>query len=161
MGSHNETQCCRVGIFLKALGSLHFTSCVVCTRASLLTAHWDLSHRILGSCTGLMQAIQVLVLASKDLQREIVESGRVSRRAGSEGSVGGQGLGQHGIATGVVQSCVLTARTAASIEAVCPSPRSLFCTQRLQVPSAKLSCCTGETMTPRVGCLLHFHMYLK
>ncbi|KFP24046.1 Huntingtin-interacting protein 1, partial [Colius striatus] len=32
--------------------------------------------RILGSCTGLMQAIHVLVLASKDLQREIVESGR-------------------------------------------------------------------------------------
>ncbi|KAM9257084.1 LOW QUALITY PROTEIN: huntingtin-interacting protein 1 [Cariama cristata] len=29
-----------------------------------------------GSCTGLMQAIHVLVLASKDLQREIVESGR-------------------------------------------------------------------------------------
>uniref|UniRef100_A0A8C5JM37 Huntingtin-interacting protein 1-related protein n=1 Tax=Junco hyemalis TaxID=40217 RepID=A0A8C5JM37_JUNHY len=37
---------------------------------------WCLSHRILGSCTGLMQAIRVLVLASKDLQREIVESGR-------------------------------------------------------------------------------------
>lgn len=34
--------------------------------------------RILSSCTGLMQAIQALVLASKDLQREIVESGRVS-----------------------------------------------------------------------------------
>lgn len=123
MGSHNERQWCRVGTFLKALGSLHLTSWVVCTRASLPTAHWDLSHRILGSCTGLMQAIQVLVLASKDLQREIVESGRVSRRAGREGSVGGQGLGQHGIATGVVQSCVLTARTAVSIEVVCPKPR--------------------------------------
>lgn len=36
------------------------------------------SCRILGSCTDLMQAIQVLVLASKDLQQEIVESGRVS-----------------------------------------------------------------------------------
>lgn len=35
--------------------------------------------RILGSCTSLMQAIQVLIVASKDLQREIVESGRVSR----------------------------------------------------------------------------------
>lgn len=34
--------------------------------------------RILGSCTSLMQAIQVLIVASKDLQREIVESGRVS-----------------------------------------------------------------------------------
>lgn len=41
-------------------------------------AQWGLSCRILGSCTGLMQAIHVLVLASKDLQREIVESGRVS-----------------------------------------------------------------------------------
>ncbi|KAI1231977.1 hypothetical protein IHE44_0007623 [Lamprotornis superbus] len=39
---------------------------------------WCLSCRILGSCTGLMQAIHVLVLASKDLQREIVESGRFS-----------------------------------------------------------------------------------
>ncbi|XP_053130661.1 huntingtin-interacting protein 1 isoform X2 [Hemicordylus capensis] len=36
----------------------------------------EVNKRILGSCTGLMQAIQVLVLASKDLQREIVESGR-------------------------------------------------------------------------------------
>lgn len=34
--------------------------------------------RILGSCTSLMQAIQVLIVASKELQREIVESGRVS-----------------------------------------------------------------------------------
>lgn len=33
--------------------------------------------RILGSCTSLMQAIQVLIVASKDLQKEIVESGRV------------------------------------------------------------------------------------
>uniref|UniRef100_A0A452UC41 Huntingtin interacting protein 1 n=1 Tax=Ursus maritimus TaxID=29073 RepID=A0A452UC41_URSMA len=33
-------------------------------------------HLILGSCTSLMQAIQVLIVASKDLQREIVESGR-------------------------------------------------------------------------------------
>uniref|UniRef100_A0A2K6AIK5 Huntingtin interacting protein 1 n=1 Tax=Mandrillus leucophaeus TaxID=9568 RepID=A0A2K6AIK5_MANLE len=32
--------------------------------------------RILGCCTSLMQAIQVLIVASKDLQREIVESGR-------------------------------------------------------------------------------------
>uniref|UniRef100_A0A8D0FHY3 I/LWEQ domain-containing protein n=1 Tax=Strix occidentalis caurina TaxID=311401 RepID=A0A8D0FHY3_STROC len=37
---------------------------------------WSLSCRILGSCTGLMQAIHILVLASKDLQKEIVESGR-------------------------------------------------------------------------------------
>uniref|UniRef100_G1MSD2 Huntingtin-interacting protein 1-related protein n=1 Tax=Meleagris gallopavo TaxID=9103 RepID=G1MSD2_MELGA len=36
----------------------------------------EVNERILGSCTSLMQAIQVLVLASKDLQREIVESGR-------------------------------------------------------------------------------------
>lgn len=36
------------------------------------------SCRILASCTDLMQAIKVLVLSSKDLQRDIVESGRVS-----------------------------------------------------------------------------------
>ncbi|XP_063002588.1 huntingtin-interacting protein 1 [Elgaria multicarinata webbii] len=36
----------------------------------------EVNERILGSCTGLMQAIQVLVEASKHLQREIVESGR-------------------------------------------------------------------------------------
>ncbi|NWH33311.1 HIP1 protein, partial [Chloropsis hardwickii] len=36
----------------------------------------EVNERILGSCTGLMQAIRDLVLASKDLQREIVESGR-------------------------------------------------------------------------------------
>ncbi|XP_053864252.1 huntingtin-interacting protein 1 isoform X1 [Malaclemys terrapin pileata] len=36
----------------------------------------EVNERILGSCTDLMQAIQMLVLASKDLQREIVESGR-------------------------------------------------------------------------------------
>ncbi|XP_074413088.1 huntingtin-interacting protein 1 isoform X1 [Zonotrichia albicollis] len=36
----------------------------------------EVNERILGSCTGLMQAIRVLVLASKDLQREIVDSGR-------------------------------------------------------------------------------------
>ena len=35
-------------------------------------------RRILASCTELMQAIKVLVLSSKDLQRDIVESGRVS-----------------------------------------------------------------------------------
>uniref|UniRef100_A0A5F8H302 Huntingtin-interacting protein 1-related protein n=1 Tax=Monodelphis domestica TaxID=13616 RepID=A0A5F8H302_MONDO len=36
----------------------------------------EVNERILGSCTSLMQAIQVLILASKELQREIVESGR-------------------------------------------------------------------------------------
>ncbi|KFU91565.1 Huntingtin-interacting protein 1, partial [Chaetura pelagica] len=36
----------------------------------------EVNERILGSCTGLMQAIHILVMASKDLQREIVESGR-------------------------------------------------------------------------------------
>uniref|UniRef100_G1P431 Huntingtin-interacting protein 1 n=1 Tax=Myotis lucifugus TaxID=59463 RepID=G1P431_MYOLU len=36
----------------------------------------EVNERILGSCTNLMQAIQVLIVASKDLQREIVESGR-------------------------------------------------------------------------------------
>ncbi|EPY83952.1 huntingtin interacting protein 1 [Camelus ferus] len=38
----------------------------------------EVNERILGSCTSLMQAIQVLIVASKELQREIVESGRVS-----------------------------------------------------------------------------------
>ncbi|XP_019502408.1 PREDICTED: huntingtin-interacting protein 1 isoform X2 [Hipposideros armiger] len=36
----------------------------------------EVNERILGSCTSLMQAIQVLIVASKDLQKEIVESGR-------------------------------------------------------------------------------------
>ncbi|XP_058269751.1 huntingtin-interacting protein 1 isoform X2 [Hemibagrus wyckioides] len=36
----------------------------------------EVNERILASCTELMQAIKVLVLASKDLQREIVEDGR-------------------------------------------------------------------------------------
>ncbi|XP_063524277.1 huntingtin-interacting protein 1 isoform X4 [Pongo pygmaeus] len=36
----------------------------------------EVNERILGCCTNLMQAIQVLIVASKDLQREIVESGR-------------------------------------------------------------------------------------
>uniref|UniRef100_A0A668A0P7 Huntingtin-interacting protein 1-related protein n=1 Tax=Myripristis murdjan TaxID=586833 RepID=A0A668A0P7_9TELE len=35
-----------------------------------------LCHRILNSCTDLMKAIRMLVLASTDLQKEIVESGR-------------------------------------------------------------------------------------
>lgn len=37
--------------------------------------------RILASCTELMQAIKELILSSKDLQRDIVESGRVSYTA--------------------------------------------------------------------------------
>ncbi|KAM6156138.1 huntingtin-interacting protein 1 [Rhynchocyon petersi] len=36
----------------------------------------EVNERILGSCTSLMQAIRVLIVASTDLQREIVESGR-------------------------------------------------------------------------------------
>ncbi|XP_036393104.1 huntingtin-interacting protein 1-like isoform X2 [Megalops cyprinoides] len=36
----------------------------------------EVNERILASCTELMQAIKALVLASKDLQRDIVESGR-------------------------------------------------------------------------------------
>nr|XP_005986931.1 PREDICTED: huntingtin-interacting protein 1 [Latimeria chalumnae] len=36
----------------------------------------EVNERILASCTDLMQAIKELVLASKDLQRDIVESGR-------------------------------------------------------------------------------------
>uniref|UniRef100_A0A670JSU3 Huntingtin-interacting protein 1-related protein n=1 Tax=Podarcis muralis TaxID=64176 RepID=A0A670JSU3_PODMU len=46
------------------------------SRAGDTGAKLEVNERILGSCTGLMQAIQVLVKASKDLQREIVESGR-------------------------------------------------------------------------------------
>lgn len=36
----------------------------------------EVNERILASCTELMQAIKVLVLASKDLQKDIVEGGR-------------------------------------------------------------------------------------
>ncbi|XP_053313186.1 huntingtin-interacting protein 1 isoform X1 [Spea bombifrons] len=36
----------------------------------------QVSERILGSCTDLMQGIKALIMASKDLQKEIVESGR-------------------------------------------------------------------------------------
>ncbi|XP_072286113.1 huntingtin-interacting protein 1 isoform X2 [Pyxicephalus adspersus] len=36
----------------------------------------QVNEQILGSCTDLMQGIQALILASKDLQKEIVESGR-------------------------------------------------------------------------------------
>uniref|UniRef100_A0A4W5JPI2 Huntingtin-interacting protein 1 n=1 Tax=Hucho hucho TaxID=62062 RepID=A0A4W5JPI2_9TELE len=36
----------------------------------------EVNERILASCTDLMQAIKVLVLSSKDLQRDIVDSGR-------------------------------------------------------------------------------------
>ncbi|OCT94266.1 huntingtin-interacting protein 1 [Xenopus laevis] len=36
----------------------------------------QVNERILGSCTDLMQGIKALILASKDLQKEIVESGR-------------------------------------------------------------------------------------
>ncbi|XP_057207201.1 huntingtin-interacting protein 1 isoform X2 [Triplophysa rosa] len=36
----------------------------------------EVNERILASCTDLMQAIKVLVLSSKDLQREIVDGGR-------------------------------------------------------------------------------------
>ena len=45
--------------------------CVVCCLSGALC-------RILASCTDLMAAIKVLVLSSKDLQSDIVESGRVS-----------------------------------------------------------------------------------
>lgn len=46
--------------------------CVLCSVAPC---------RILASCTELMQAIKELILSSKDLQRDIVESGRVSYAA--------------------------------------------------------------------------------
>nr|XP_045731513.1 huntingtin-interacting protein 1 isoform X4 [Mirounga angustirostris] len=46
------------------------------SRAGDTGVQLEVNERILGSCTSLMQAIQVLIVASKDLQREIVESGR-------------------------------------------------------------------------------------
>ncbi|KAL7987105.1 hypothetical protein Chor_006024 [Crotalus horridus] len=46
------------------------------SRAGDRGVKFEVNERILGSCTDLMQAIQVLVLASKDLQQDIVESGR-------------------------------------------------------------------------------------
>ncbi|XP_032286533.1 huntingtin-interacting protein 1 isoform X2 [Phoca vitulina] len=46
------------------------------SRAGDTGVQLEVNERILGSCTSLMQAIQVLIMASKDLQREIVESGR-------------------------------------------------------------------------------------
>ncbi|XP_043858491.1 huntingtin-interacting protein 1 isoform X1 [Dromiciops gliroides] len=46
------------------------------SRAGDTGAKLEVNERILGSCTSLMQAIQILIVASKDLQREIVESGR-------------------------------------------------------------------------------------
>lgn len=46
--------------------------------------HFVAPCRILASCTDLMQAIKVLVLSSKDLQREIVDSGRVSEPSGNQ-----------------------------------------------------------------------------
>lgn len=54
---------------------LHYSRFLFCVPNFLLIFF---PPRILGSCTSLMQAIQVLIMASKDLQREIVESGRVS-----------------------------------------------------------------------------------
>lgn len=79
-------------------------------------AQWGLSRRILGSCTGLMQAIHVLVLASKDLQREIVESGRVSEdsAAGRAWAAGAWPAGGRHVLAG---ASALDARSS------CPSPR--------------------------------------
>ncbi|XP_066551517.1 huntingtin-interacting protein 1 isoform X2 [Amia ocellicauda] len=46
------------------------------SRAADSGVKMEVNERILASCTELMQAIKVLVLSSKDLQRDIVESGR-------------------------------------------------------------------------------------
>ncbi|XP_032901935.1 huntingtin-interacting protein 1 isoform X2 [Amblyraja radiata] len=46
------------------------------SRAGDTGAKLEVNARILESCTGLMHTIKVLVLSSKDLQRDIVESGR-------------------------------------------------------------------------------------
>lgn len=48
---------------------------------SFQSVHFCVSRRILASCTELMQTIKELILSSKHLQREIVESGRVSLKA--------------------------------------------------------------------------------
>lgn len=85
-------------------------------------AQWGLSRRILGSCTGLMQAIHVLVLASKDLQREIVESGRVSkdRAAGRAWAAGAWPAGGRHVLSGDV---LLAGASALDARSSCPSPR--------------------------------------
>ncbi|KAF3847871.1 hypothetical protein F7725_020899 [Dissostichus mawsoni] len=46
------------------------------SRASDTGIHMEVNERILASCTELMQAIKQLVVSSKSLQRDIVESGR-------------------------------------------------------------------------------------
>ncbi|XP_033970902.1 huntingtin-interacting protein 1 isoform X2 [Trematomus bernacchii] len=46
------------------------------SRASDTGIHMEVNERILASCTELMQAIKQLVVSSKNLQRDIVESGR-------------------------------------------------------------------------------------
>ncbi|XP_010769169.1 huntingtin-interacting protein 1 isoform X2 [Notothenia coriiceps] len=46
------------------------------SRASDKGIHMEVNERILASCTELMQAIKQLVVSSKSLQRDIVESGR-------------------------------------------------------------------------------------
>ncbi|XP_034024066.1 huntingtin-interacting protein 1 isoform X4 [Thalassophryne amazonica] len=53
----------------------------------------EVNERILASCTALMQAIKELILSSKDLQRDIVESGRVSMVFGSSAFLSKVGLG--------------------------------------------------------------------
>lgn len=57
-------------VFLASVVKLYIMSVFVLCSAALC--------RILASCTDLMQAIKELVLSSKNLQRDIVESGRVS-----------------------------------------------------------------------------------
>ena len=94
-GRQAGAQGCRQSGCPTALGS----PCPTCG------AQWGLSRRILGSCTGLMQAIHVLVLASKDLQREIVESGRVSRGQGCKHSTGQQELGQPWVTAHLQGTC--------------------------------------------------------
>lgn len=46
------------------------------SRSSDTGIHMEVNERILASCTELMQAIKQLVVSSKNLQRDIVESGR-------------------------------------------------------------------------------------
>lgn len=59
------------------------------SRAQQSGVRLEVNERILDSCTGLTQAIRVLIQKSKTLQREIVEQGRVSE--GTKWSVSGPG----------------------------------------------------------------------
>lgn len=148
LGRQDVTQCRRQSGCPMALG-LPFP-----TKRALR----DLFCRILGSCTGLMQAIHILVLASKDLQREIVESGRVSQGQGCGQGTGQQGLGQSRVTMYLLRVCcsrpwpteesVLAPRTS------CPNPGVSPCLWSqgvIEVPD--LTSHTAPPVSPQIQCL--------